>query len=116
MKTVLAVGVAALAVSPALADGFSFGFSWGDGPRYYRPYTSTYVYRDCAPIYYSNCAPVVVAPVPVCAPPVVYSYPRPIYRSYSYPRYYGRFYGHGYYGRGYYRGPHVAHYSRARWR
>jgi hypothetical protein len=116
-KLLLAIGAAALATSPALADGFSFGFSYNKGPRYYRPYSSTYVYRDYAPIYYSDCAPVVVAPAPVYyAPPVVY--PRPVYRSYYYPRAY---YGHSYryYGHHHHRPvPHASHYGRvhARWR
>lgn len=44
-------------------------------------------------------APVAVAPAPVVVAP------RPYYYGYSYPRYYGGYYGRGYYGygRGYYR-------------
>jgi hypothetical protein len=78
---------AALTTTSAWADGFSFGFSYNDAPRYYRSYYApSYVYYDTSPVYYVDPAPVVVYMPP--PPPVVY-YPAPtvVYRDVS-PRYY----------------------------
>ncbi len=107
LLTIGAVLLGALA-APALADGFSFGFSYNNAPRYYTvPRTVYYseptvVYRSYPEVvycdaprvrYFSSCAP---------APTVVYrSYPpvvrtsttyfrscAPTYRTYrSYPAY-----------------------------
>lgn len=86
MGATLLVGLAA----PALADGFSFGFSYDRGPRYcYTP--RTYVYRDYAPVVvYREYAPSYV----VYDPPVRYYREyvpsRVVYRDYwpSYHRTY----------------------------
>ena len=123
-RMVLAAGLASvLAVStPALADGFSFGFSYGRGHGCYRPYPATYVYRDYSPVYY-DCGPVAVYDGPAYyyrPAPVVYTYPRyyaaaryyPAYRPYPVARHY--YNGHGYRGG---HGSHVSHYrGHARWR
>ncbi len=90
-RFVLAAGLASVLMlcTAARADGFSFGFSWGDGSRCYRPYAATYVYRDYTPVYY-DCGPVVVydAPVYYYRPaPVVYTYPRYYAAARCYPAY-----------------------------
>lgn len=99
------VGVAVLA-GPALADGFSIGFSYrSGGDYYYDDCGPAVVYREAPVVVYRECAPVVYAP----APRVVYSSyaycgPSVVYRSY-YPRGYcaprpvpyvahGGYYGH----------------------
>jgi hypothetical protein len=79
----LAVMAAGLVVSTAIADGFSFGFSYGGGSCY-RP---AYVVRDCAPVVYA--APRVVYG-DYCGPR--YTYVRPAY-SYCGPRYVRSYYG-----------------------
>ncbi len=92
--------------APAWAGGFSFGFSYGHGPSYYRYYSPpAYVYYDTSPIYYDDYASGVViydAPRVYSPPPVV------VYRDY-YPRYhystrvYTRSYGYRDYPRYSYR-------------
>lgn len=89
-KLILAAGtfcVAALA-SPAMADRFAFGFSYGHGPRYYRSYCApvrAYTYYDAPVVAYDPGPEVVVYDPP--APVVVRSYYAPTYRSYYYPTY-----------------------------
>jgi hypothetical protein len=92
----LSTGAVCLSVPslPAAAGGFSIGFSYSSGPRYYRTYVPrTYVYRECSPVvfYDDYCWPEVVTYDP---PPRVYYYrecrPRAttvVYRDYV-PRYY----------------------------
>ena len=115
-KLILGVGMLSLTglVSPTLADGFSVGFSYNRGPRYYRSYYSpvrAYAYYD-APVVAYDPAPDVVVYDP---PPVVvrdypsvysaYSYYPTVVRSYpAYRGYYGgpayRYYGGGAYYHG----------------
>ncbi|MBW7906596.1 MAG: hypothetical protein LC135_01430 [Phycisphaerae bacterium] len=74
-----------LATSPALADNFAFGFSYGSGYGYCEP-----VYA--APVYGGYCGTAYVAPSYYCPPPVVIV-DRP--RYYTTPRYRGGYYyGH----------------------
>lgn len=86
--------LAAAAPSAALADGFSFGFSYGGGcytPAYY-DCGPRVVVRDYYPRYYY---------APVARPVVVYDdcyYPAP--RVYRTARYYHAGYAPRYYGRG----------------
>jgi|GEM_PF-3879082 len=91
-----AVAMVVLA-APALADGFSFGFSYRSGDGYY--------YDDCGPtIVYRETPVVVCREVPVvtyreCAP-IVYVPPRRVvYTSYEYcgpPVVYRSYYSRGY--------------------
>jgi hypothetical protein len=87
----VSVGILSLAAFcvPAMAHDWSFGFSFGHGPRYYA--APAYVYRDYTPLVYSTyCAPDVVVYDP---PPRFYYFrecaPRTtvVYRDYG-PHYF----------------------------
>lgn len=116
-----------VAVTPAMADDFGFGFSFDSGPRYFdRGFVDSYACSTvyAAPAYYSACStPVFVntCPPPVVVnpcPPVVYNpcgpviqrrayyqrtvvAPRPVYTRpiYTAPVYRG---GYGIRGAGFY--------------
>lgn len=60
LALVATVGLAGLA-TPAWADGFSFGLSFGNGSRYYSSCgTRSYVYYDRAPVVYADWDPGIV--------------------------------------------------------